>query len=156
MLTKNPTGFLYGASFSAITCSDIINYALASKNVPDFVDVFIFDVNGRVNKTYLTHYSTTFSQKFDNYTNFADLSEHDIYGMISSDIVKVEDVTVLNRKWRIIVIARAGYIDSQRTAFPNTLIGIAMIEPAFAILFHGMVMTIRKLFPEHAHVAPKA
>ncbi|KAJ3329439.1 hypothetical protein HDU76_007905 [Blyttiomyces sp. JEL0837] len=104
-LSKSKTSRIYGAVFSAILGSDILNSALAKKNMSSQLHVFLFDVaeymisflDGDVNNTYLGHYSMNTHPVFDNYTLFVNLSEDDVLSMVHADSVFSYDLTTLQK-----------------------------------------------------------
>ncbi|KAJ3190927.1 hypothetical protein HDU67_006062 [Dinochytrium kinnereticum] len=69
-------------------------------------------------------------------------------------MISTYDHNFYGRNWRLYVAAESGYFASQHTNFPIILLMIALVEPAFAILFHGAIAVVRRVFPGFGDVRP--
>ncbi|KAJ3192164.1 hypothetical protein HK101_006944 [Irineochytrium annulatum] len=144
--------FPNGTKYPAVPDPYIYMVALSSK---DKVPANINALDGATTAQFLAHYATTTHPVFDNFTLTSVMTQDAILSSLSADLTHTADFTMLNRNWRVVVVAEAGYINAQRTSFPNILIVIALVEPAVGLIIHGVVMIVRLANPRHAHIEHK-
>ncbi|KAJ3111748.1 hypothetical protein HDU96_005374, partial [Phlyctochytrium bullatum] len=79
-LTRNLTSEIVAVAFSSVECQDVFNTAFGSNRIafPENYDVFLFDVDGRVNNTFLSHFSKVSHELYDNFTLSQNISEADV------------------------------------------------------------------------------
>ncbi|KAJ3100646.1 hypothetical protein HDU97_002039 [Phlyctochytrium planicorne] len=130
-ITKNKTDTLFAIAFTSFETQEVLRLAMQAYTISDFIDVFLFDADGTENNTFLAHYSNAEMPQYDNYTLSINLSEQTVRDS-PADIIYSEELYTLNRKWKVLVIARPGFINSHRTTFPLRLLFIALIDPLVA------------------------
>ncbi|KAJ3104230.1 hypothetical protein HDU96_008996 [Phlyctochytrium bullatum] len=143
-LTRNVTDELYAACYASADCQEVTANAFRMSGFPDGLDLFIWDLDGAANQTYLAHYSKDGHPIFDNYTLSNAFTQEDVFSISAFDYVQTRKVNITDRQWAFMVCARPGYANYHKTSFPIKLFFIALIDPFFALAFHLSIMILHK------------
>ncbi|KAI9363429.1 hypothetical protein DFJ73DRAFT_512907 [Zopfochytrium polystomum] len=145
--TNDFTGNLEAFAFVGAEGSVILNQSLTPFPTKPSLHAFLFDLDATPNQSFLGHYSSPADPYFDNFTRSAGLTEKDVMAL-SYDFVETYTISPSERTWKLIVMATTGYADFSNditNSFPAKLFAIALIEPAFAIVFHFSIFIVHWL-----------
>ncbi|KAJ3103055.1 hypothetical protein HDU97_010411 [Phlyctochytrium planicorne] len=67
-VTRNKTDYLFAIAFTSFETQEVLRLAMQSYTISDYIDVFLFDMDGFENNTFLAHYSNVEVPDYDNYT----------------------------------------------------------------------------------------
>ncbi|KAJ3144873.1 hypothetical protein HK101_002580 [Irineochytrium annulatum] len=142
VLTKKKTDHLEALAGGGMDTKAITSNTLSSLSIDPRIGVFLFDMDGDPGSTFLAHYSSVPDPVYDNVTFM--LGQSIDYVMSQpNDYIYTESFAVVGRRYQVVVMAKSGYINSQRTFFPFKILIISLVEPAFSVLFHLSMMILR-------------
>ncbi|KAI9337419.1 hypothetical protein DFJ73DRAFT_849334 [Zopfochytrium polystomum] len=125
----------------------MMGLSLPSLELDELIHVFVFDASAEnPEESILGHFSNGVWPQVDWQLPYFNLTEVVVSAM-PHDFITKYDVTLLDRTWRIVAIAKDGYVLGAQTKFPITVLIVALIEPAFSVIFHVSIFIVHRLWP---------